>query len=74
MNAVFFGVKQEPGNESEAGSSSVVPGSTSGAVSLATRKHVLQVSTYQVEVNKLTYYFKAHLIFLFLDVCAHLVQ
>lgn len=53
MNAVFFGVKQEPGNESEAGISTrdVGLGSTSGAVSQATRKHVLQVSTYQVESN-----------------------
>ena len=53
MNAVFFGVKQETGNESEAGGTSKDAGlnSTSGTVSLATRKHVLQVSTYQVKFD-----------------------
>lgn len=51
MNAVFYGARQELGNESEAGSSKDVGlGSTSGAISLATRKHVLQVSTYQVKL------------------------
>jgi len=50
MNAVFYGAKQETGNEIEAGSSSrdAGLGSTSGAVSLSTRKHVLKGSTYQM--------------------------
>lgn len=49
INAVFFGIKQEQGNESEAGSSTKEVGACSStAVSLPTRKHVLQVSTYQV--------------------------
>lgn len=47
MNAEFFGMKPTEGNESEAGcSKEVAPISSSGTV--ATRKHVLQVSTYQV--------------------------
>lgn len=50
MNAVFYGMKQDPGNESEAGGSKDVPCSSTGQGPLQTRKHVLQVSTYQVKL------------------------
>ena len=49
INAVFYGSKQDTGNESEAGCSSVKDVSACASIgSLQTRKHVLQVSTYQV--------------------------
>lgn len=48
MNAVFFGIKQEAGIESEAGVKELPVCSTAAAGTLPTRKHVLQVSTYQV--------------------------
>lgn len=55
MNAVFFGHKQEQGAESEAGCSKEVVACTSTVpVTLPTRKHVLQVSTYQVNNYYLT--------------------
>lgn len=47
INSVFYGSKQDAGNESEAGNVKDVSAcNSSGTVQL--RKHVLQVSTYQV--------------------------
>lgn len=53
MNAVFYGIKQETGIESEAGCSNKEQNtcSSTGTIALPTRKHVLQVSTYQVKLK-----------------------
>ncbi|CRL00700.1 CLUMA_CG013957, isoform A [Clunio marinus] len=50
MNAVFFGVKQDAGAESETNGAckESTSCSSSGMLNLPTRKHVLQVSTYQM--------------------------
>lgn len=69
MNAVFYGTKPEVGTESEASvaGKEVAASSSSGAVSLPTRKHVLQVSTYQVTSHKSSMFSFLHRV-LFLDV------
>lgn len=79
MNAVFFGIKQEQGVETEAGcgSKDVGPCSSIGTVSvtLPTRKHVLQVSTYQVKFQlSLKYHEMECNEMLFLDVRFDVIQ
>lgn len=59
INAVFYGIKTENGSggtgsgENENGSSKEGACSSSGVLALptTTRKHVLQVSTYQVSIK-----------------------